>query len=186
MPFFRESSRPRDWIHISHIWISKWVLYHLCHLGSPIQLHLVLFSHSIVPDSWRCHGLQHIMLPEVHHHLLEFAQTHVHWVSDAIQLSHPLLSPSPSSLNPSQHQDLFQWVSSLHQVMKALKLQLQHQSFQWILWVDFLRIDWFDLLAGQGTLKSLLQHHSLKASTLQCSAFFMSSSHIHTWLPEKS
>ena len=57
--------------------------------------------------------------------------------------------------------------------MKVLELQLQHQSFQWILWVDFLRIDWFDLLADQGTLKSLLQHHSLKALIFQCSAFFM-------------
>ena len=64
------------------------------------------------------------------HHLPEFAQTHVHWVSDAIQLSYPLSSPSPHALNLSQHQGLFQWVSSSHQVAKVL--ELQHQSFQWI------------------------------------------------------
>ena len=77
----------------------------------------------------------------VFHHLLEFAQTHVHWVSDAIQPSHPLSSPSPAAFNLSQHQGLFQWVSSSHQVAKVLELQLQHQSFQQILRVDFLE-DW--------------------------------------------
>ena len=67
----------------------------------------------------------------VHHQLPEFTQTPVHWVSDAIQPSHPLLSPSPPALNPSQHQGLFKWVSSSHQVAKILEFQLQHQSFQW-------------------------------------------------------
>ena len=72
------------------------------------------------------------------HYILELAQTHVHWVSDAIQWSHSL-SPSPSSaLNLSQHQGLFQWVSSLPQVSKVLECQLQHQSFQWIFRIDFL------------------------------------------------
>ena len=74
----------------------------------------------------------------VHHQLPELAQTHVHWVSGAIQPSHPLLSHSPPALNLSQHQGLFQWVSSLHQVAKILELQLEHQSFQWIFRVDFL------------------------------------------------
>ena len=72
------------------------------------------------------------------HHLPEFAQTHVHWVGDAIQLSHPLLLPSPSAFNLSQHQGLFKWVSSSHQMAKVLKLQWQHQSFQWIFGFDFL------------------------------------------------
>ena len=72
------------------------------------------------------------------HHLLKFAKTHVHWVSDAIQPSHPLLSPSPPALNLAHHQGHFQWVSSLHQVAKGLALQLQHQSFHWIFRVDFL------------------------------------------------
>ena len=66
----------------------------------------------------------------VHHQLLEFTQTHVHWVDDAIQPSHPLSSPSLPACNLFQHQDLFQWVSSSHQVAKVLELQLQHQSFQ--------------------------------------------------------
>ena len=91
------------------------------------------------------HGLQHARLP--YHSLspLEFAQTRVQWVSDAIQPSHPLLPPSPPALNLFQHQCLFQWVSSSHQVAKVLTLQLQHQS-------------WFDLLVVHETCKSLLQH----------------------------
>ena len=72
------------------------------------------------------------------HQHLELAQTHVHWVSDVIQPSHPLWSPSPPAFNLSQHQGLFQWVSSSHQVAKLWEFQLQHQSFQWILRTDFL------------------------------------------------
>ena len=70
--------------------------------------------------------------------LWEFTQTHAHWVCDAIQLSHPLLSPSPPAFNLSQHQGLFQWVSSSQQVAKVLEFQLRHQSFQWIFRTDFL------------------------------------------------
>ena len=73
----------------------------------------------------------------VHHQLLDLAQTHVHWVGDAIQPSCPLWSPSPPAFNLSQHQGLFQRVGSLHQVSKVLELQLQHQSFQWIFRTDF-------------------------------------------------
>ena len=102
----------------------------------------------------------------VHHQLPEPTQTHVHWVGNAIQPSHPLWSPSPPAFNPSQHQGLFKWVSSSHQVAKELEFQLQHQSHQWTPRIGV------DLLAVQGTLKSLLQHHSSKASILQCSAFF--------------
>ena len=75
----------------------------------------------------------------VHHQLPELVQTHVHRVSDAIQPFHPLSSPSPPAFNLSQHQVLFQWVSSSHQVTKVLVLQLQHQSFQWIFRTDFLQ-----------------------------------------------
>ena len=74
----------------------------------------------------------------VHHQLPESTQTHVRCVSDAIQLSHSLLSPSPPVLNLSQLQRLFKWVSSQHQVAKVLEFQLQHQSFQWIFRTDFL------------------------------------------------
>ena len=76
-----------------------------------------------------------------HHQLPEFSQTHVHWVSDAIQPSHPLSPPSPPAFNLSQYQGLFQWVSSLHQVAKGLEFQLQHQPFQCIFRTDFLW-DW--------------------------------------------
>ena len=74
----------------------------------------------------------------VHRQLLDFIQTRVHWVSDAIQPSHPLASPSPPAFNLSQHQGLFKWVSSSHQVAKVLVLQLQHQSFQWTPRADLL------------------------------------------------
>ena len=74
----------------------------------------------------------------VHHQLVEFTQTHAHWVGDTIQPSHSLSSPSPPAFNLAQHQSLFQWNSSLYQMAKVLELQLQHQSFQWILRTDFL------------------------------------------------
>ena len=80
----------------------------------------------------------------VRHQLPEFTQTHVHWVCDAIQPFHPLLSPSLPALNPSQHQGLFKWVSSSHQVSKVLDFQLQHQSFQWTPRTDLL----YDGLVG--------------------------------------
>ena len=104
------------------------------------------------------------------------AQTHVHWVGDAIQPSHPLSYPS-HAFYLSQHQGLFQWVSSSHQVAKVLEVQFQHQPLQWIF-----RIDWFDLLAAQGTLKSLLQHHSWKASILRTQPSLWSNSQNYTWL----
>ena len=107
----------------------------------------------------------------VHHQLPEFTQSHVHWVGDAIQPSHPLLSPSPPAPNPSQHQG-FSNESSL--CMRWPK----YWSFSFSIIPSkehpglIFRMDWLDLLAVQGTLKSLLQHHSSKASILWCSAFF--------------
>ena len=80
----------------------------------------------------------------VHHQLRELTQTHAYWVGDAIQPSHPPLSPSPPVFNFSQHQGLFKWVSSLHQLAKGLELQLQHQSFQWTPRTDLL----YDGLVG--------------------------------------
>ena len=109
----------------------------------------------------------------VHQQLPEFTQTHVHWVGDAIQPSHPLSSRSHPTFNLSQHQGLFQWVSSSHQVAKVLEFQLQHQSFNEHSGLISFRMDWLDLLAVQGSLKSILQHHSSKASILQRSAFFI-------------
>ena len=108
----------------------------------------------------------------VHHQLLEFTQTHVHPVSDAIQPSHPLLSPSPPAPNPSQHH------SFSNESIRRMRSP-KYWSFRFSIipskeypgLISF-RMDWLDLLAVKRTLKSLLQHHSSKASILQCSAFF--------------
>ena len=90
----------------------------------------IQFSHSVASESLRHHGLQHTTLGLlVHHQQPELAQTHVHWVGDFIQPSHHLYSRSAPAFNLSQHQGLFQWVSSSHQVAKVLGLQVQHQSF---------------------------------------------------------
>ena len=127
----------------------------------------VQFSHSVVSDSLQAQNCSIPGLP-VHYQLLEFTQTHDHWDGDAIQPSHPLSSPSPPALNPSQHQGLFKWVSSSHQVAKVSEFQLQHQSFQWTPRTDLFRMDWLDLLAVQWTLKSLPtpQFKSINSSAL--------------------
>ena len=107
------------------------------------------------------------------HYLPEFAQIHVHWVGDAIQPSHPLSPLSLPAFNLSQHQGLFQWVGCSHQVAKVLELQLQHSPSNEYSGLISFRIDWFDLPAIQGTLKSLLQHHSSKTLIFQHSSFSM-------------
>ena len=107
----------------------------------------------------------------VHHQLPEFTQNHVHWVGDAVQPLHPLSSTSPLAFNLSQHQGLFQWVSSSHQVATVLELRFQHSPSNGYSGLISFRIDWLDLLPAQGTLKSILQHHSSKASILRHSAF---------------
>ena len=135
-----------------------------------IILVLLLSSRSAVSDALWPHGRQHARLPWPSY-LLESTQTHVHWVGDAIQPSRPLSPSSPPALNLSQHQGLFWWVGTLHQVAKVSDLHLQHRpSSEWSGLISF-RIDWLHLLAVQGTLQSLLQHHSSKASILQHSAF---------------
>ena len=118
-----------------------------------------------------------------HYQLLELAQTHVHWVSDAIQPSHSLLSPSPPTFNLSQHQGLFKWVSSSHQVTKVLEFQLQHQSFQWIFRTDFLQdgLVWSCSSRDSRESSPTPQFKSIKSLALS----FLSNSHIHTWLLEK-
>ena len=94
--------------------------------------------------------------------------THVHWVGDTIQPSHPLSSPSPFAFSLFQHQGLFQWVSSWHQVAKVLELQFSISPSNEYSGLISFRIDWLDLLAVQGILKNLLQHHNWKASILWC------------------
>ena len=110
------------------------------------------------------------------YYLQEFAQIHVHWAGDAIQPSHPLLPPSLPAFNLSQYQGFFQWGSS-HQLTKVLELQLQHHPFSECSGLISIRIDWFDHLTVQGTVKSLLQHHNSKASILKCSSFIVQISH---------
>ena len=105
-----------------------------------------------------------------HHQFPEFTQTHLHWVGDAIQPSHPLSTPSPPTFNLSQHQGLFKWVSSSHQYWSFSFSISPSNEYSGL--ISF-RINWFELLAVQGILKSLLQHHSSKTSILQCSAFFI-------------
>ena len=107
----------------------------------------------------------------VPHHLLEFAQVHVHCIGDPIQPSHPLMLPSPSALNLSQHQGLFQWVSRLLRWPKYCSFSFSISPSNEYSGLISLETDWFDLLAVQGTFRSLLPHHSSKASILWHSAF---------------
>ena len=138
------------WFSLGELWASWGKELDNIHLPVSIAkqnvLHIfssVQFSHSVPSNSLRLRGLQHAR-PACPSQLLEFTQTHVHWVGDAIQPPYPLSSPSPPTFNLSQHQGLFKWVNSLHQVAKVLEFQLQHQSFHWIFKTDFLQ-DW---LAG--------------------------------------
>ena len=109
----------------------------------------------------------------VHHQLTEFTQTHDHWVGDAILPPYPLSSPSPPAFNFSQHQGLFKWVNSSHQVAKYWNFSFSiSPSNEYSRLISF-SMDLLDLLTVQRTLESLLQHHSLKASTLRHSAFFI-------------
>jgi len=112
---------------VSLYFLSDW-------LNISCSFHFSSIAHSCL--TLQPHKTQHTRPP--YHPLLEFTQTHAHWVGNAIQPSHPLLSPSPPALNLSQHQGLFKWVSSWHQVAKVLEFQLQHQSFQWTPRTDLL------------------------------------------------
>ena len=141
----------------------------ICHIILPLLFLLSVQFSSVAqscltlcdPMDWSTPGLP------VYHQLLEFTQTDVHRVGDAIQPSHPLSSPTPPAPNPSQHQSLFQlrwpkyWSCSF-----SISPSKEHPGL-----ISF-RMDWLDLLAVQGTLKSLLQHHSSKAAILRHSAFF--------------
>ena len=119
------------------IFLLPWQILKLAQPKATLHNYSVQSSHSV--SLTLCDPMDYSMpgLP-VHHQLPEFTQTHVHWVSDAIQPSQPLLSPSPPAFNLSPNQGLFKWVSSSHQVAKVLEFQLQHQSFQWIFRTDFL------------------------------------------------
>ena len=164
MPSSRGSFWPRDQTCLSHVsCIGRWTLYHQHHFSSVAQSCPTL-----------CDPMNHSTpgLP-VQHQLPEFTQTHVHWVSEAIQPSHPLSSLSPPTLNLSQHQGLYSKESALRirwpkywSFSFNISPSNEHPGL-----ISF-RMDWLDLLAVQRTLKSLLQHHSSKASILWRSALF--------------
>ena len=131
IPFSRGSSWLRDRSHIPALQADSLPSEPP---GNPVQFSSVAQSYLTLCDTMNRSTPD---LP-VRHQLLESTQTHVHWVSDAIQPSHSLSSPSPPALNLSQHEGLFLWVSSSHQVARVLEFQLQHQSYQWIPRTDLL------------------------------------------------
>ena len=153
------------------------IQYYICKYNDPQYLKFILhlsvqFSSVAQSCLTLCDPMNRSTPGLIHHQLPEFTQTHVHWVGDAIQPSHPLSSPSPPAPNPSQHQ-VFSNKSTLHMRWPkywsfsfSISPSNEHPGL-----ISF-RMDWLDLLAVQGTLKSLLQHHSSKASIFQCSAFF--------------
>ena len=143
----------------------RWMLQAAVHLLSPVRL--------CDPVDSSTPGFP------VLHHFPVFAQTHIYWVDDTIQPSHPLV------LNLSQHQGLFQWVGSLHQVPKYWSFSFSTSPSNEYSGLISFRMDWFGLHAVQGTLKSLLQHHSSKASIFVFQLSLWSNSHICTWLLEK-
>ena len=118
-------------------------------------------------------------------HLPEFAQVRVHWIGDAIQPSHPLVPSSPSAFNLSQNQGLFQWVSCSHQVAKVLELQLQHQSFQWIL--SWFPLGWTCLISLQSKGLSRVFSSTIvwKHQFFRTQSSLWSNSHIHIRLLER-
>ena len=131
------------------------------------------FSSVIQPCLTLCYPMDCNMPgPSIHHQLLEFMHTHVHWVRDATQPSHPLLTPSPPTFSLAQHQGLFICVSSSHQVAKLLEFSFNICPSNEYSGLIYFRMEWLDLFAVEWTLNSLLHHHGWKASILQRSALF--------------
>ena len=139
----------------------------------------VLLSHSVMSNSCDPMDCSTPGFP-VRHELPEFTKTHIHWVGDAIQPSHPLSSPSPPVFNLSHHKGLFQWVSYSHQVAKVLEFQLQHQSFQWMF-----RTGWISL-QSKGLSRVFSNTTVQKHQFFGVQASLWSNFHIHTWLLEKT
>ena len=137
-----------------------------------VQFSSAQFSRSVMSNSLRLHESQHARppcpspTPGVHSNSCPLSR----WCHPAISSSVVPLSSCP---NPSQHQSLFQWLNSSHQVAKVLKFHFSISHSKKHPGLISLRMDWLDLLAGQGTLKSLLKHHSSKLSILWHSAFFI-------------
>ena len=185
-----------------------WWSWDFQHIHCVLILLSVQFSSVAQSCLTLCDLMNHSMpgLP-VHHQLPGSIQTHVHWVGDAIQPSHPLSSPSPPAPNLSQHQGLFQWVNFSHEVAKVLEFQLQHQSFQWTPRTDllflkykFIYFNWRLItleycigfaISGWISLQSKGLSRVFSNTTVQKHQFFgaqpssQSNSHIHIWLLEK-
>ena len=145
--FSSVSSQPRDQTWVFRIAGRRFMVW-----ATPDKFILnISFSSVTQSCPTLCNPMTHSTpgLP-AHHKLPEFTQTHVHWVGDTIQPSHPLSFPSPPAFNLSQYQGLFRWVSSSHQVAKVLEFQLQHQSFQWTPRTDLL---WDGLLGSPCSLR---------------------------------
>ena len=151
--------------------IHEWSTLTTCNWHCKAEVQSVQFSCSVMPEYLHPMARSAPGLP-VHHQLLEFIQTHVHWIGDAIQPFHPLF-PFSSSLQSFPASGSLKWVSSSHQVAKVLSFSFSISPSKEYSGMISLRMDWLDLPAVQGTLKSLLQHHSSKPSILQRSAFFI-------------
>ena len=145
---------------------TKLIIYGKMHLNTMVQFNSVQFSR--LPKDCSMPGFP------VHHQLPEFTQTHVRWVGNAIQPSHPLSSPSPPAFNLSKHQGLSTESVLCNRWPKYWSFHFSISPSSEYSGLISLRMDWLDLLAVQGTLKSLLQHHSSKASILRHSAFLYS------------
>ena len=165
------------------IWINNWLIKFFCLIGFYFfvtAIVIAVFSSQVVSRSLWPMDCSTPGSP-VPHYLLEFAQIHVHWVGYVIQLFHPLLPSSPPALNLSQHLDVFQWVSSCVRWPKYWSFSFSISPSKEYSGLISFRIGCFDLLVVQGTLQSLLQHHSSEPSILwQPSLWY--NSHIHTWL----
>ena len=155
----------RPWGMINHeLKLDKCIYTKNFYLNSSVQFSSVAQSCPTLWDPLDCSmpGLS------IHHQLPEFTQTHVHWVSDAIQPSHPLSSPSPPTFNLPQHQGLFNESVLCIRWPKYWSFSFSISPSNEYSGLISFRVDWLDLLAVQGTLKSLLQHHCSKASILWC------------------
>ena len=170
------------YMHFQNAWVSlnEWseILFKGIYIGLPLWTSFVVHSAQFSSVAQSCLTLCEPMdcsapgFP-VHHQHQEPTQTHVYCVSDEIQPSHPLLSPSPLAFNLSQHQGLFKWVGSSHQVAKYWSFSFSISPSNEYSGLLSFRTDWLDLLAVQGTFKSLFQNHSSKELILWCSAFFI-------------
>ena len=176
--YSRGSSEPRDRNQVSRVsCIGSQILYH-CTTWEAVNSCSVTQLCPTLCDPMDCSTPVFPVL----HHLLDPAQTHVHWVSDAIQPPCALLPPFPPAFRLSQYQGLSQWVSFSHQVAKVLELQIQYQSFQWIFRVNFLEV-W--LVWSPCYQRVFFNTTVWKQQFFGAQPSLWSNPHIHTWLLKK-